>query len=121
MPNLFQNPVADQIGDAPGPGLVRIAADIDAHGAGLLTARHVVRVDVDVEDQVADLLHGPGEGKLGAQGLGDLGGALKNFRKAVKDGGDADKDKEDADAQIEKKEGSTIEGEAVREEDKDKS
>lgn len=50
---------------------------------------------------------------------GDLGGALKNFRKAVKDGGDENKD---ADAsQIEKKEGSTIEGEAVREEDKDKS
>ena len=53
---------------------------------------------------------------------GDLGGALKNFRKAVKDGGDSDKDKDADDAsQIEKKEGSTIEGEAVREEDKDKS
>ena len=52
---------------------------------------------------------------------GDLGGALKNFRKAMKDGGDEGKDN-DADAsQIEKKEGTTIEGEAVREEDKDKS
>ena len=52
---------------------------------------------------------------------GDLGGALKNFRKAVKDGGDEDKDKEGESSKIEKKEGTTIEGEAVREEDKDKS
>ena len=47
----------------------------------------------------------------------DLGGALKNFRKAVKDGDEA----AGADAsQIEKKEGTTINAEAVREEDKNK-
>lgn len=50
---------------------------------------------------------------------GDLGGALKSFRKAVKDGKDEDESAESS--QIEKKEGTTIDAEAVREEDKDKS
>lgn len=49
----------------------------------------------------------------------DLGGALKNFRKAVKDGDNAEGGEETS--QIEKKEGSTIEGESVREDDKHKS
>ena len=48
---------------------------------------------------------------------GDLGGALKSFRKAVKDG----KDEESDDAsKIEKTEGTTIDAESVREEEKEK-
>jgi sec-independent protein translocase protein TatA len=47
----------------------------------------------------------------------DLGGALKNFRKAIKDGDES----ADADAsQVEKQEGRTIDSEAVREKEKDK-
>jgi sec-independent protein translocase protein TatA len=49
---------------------------------------------------------------------GDLGGALKNFRKAVKEG---DESASDESAKIEEKEGKTIEGESVREDEKDKS
>lgn len=51
----------------------------------------------------------------------DLGGALKNFRKAIKDGDKDGDEGADADAsQIEKKEGMTIDSEAVREKEKDK-
>lgn len=49
---------------------------------------------------------------------GDLGGALKNFRKAVKEG---DESASDESAKLEEKEGKTIEGESVREDEKNKS
>ncbi|MGD8743734.1 MAG: twin-arginine translocase TatA/TatE family subunit [Granulosicoccaceae bacterium] len=50
---------------------------------------------------------------------GDLGGALKSFRKAVKEGDDTEGGEKDA--KLEEKEGSTIEGESVREDEKNKS
>lgn len=46
---------------------------------------------------------------------GDLGSAIKNFKSAVKEGGEG---KEDQQARLEKGEGNVIEGEASREKDK---
>jgi sec-independent protein translocase protein TatA len=50
---------------------------------------------------------------------GDLGGAIKSFRGAVREGEDEKKGGEaQLEAKDEKKEGSVIEGEATREKDK---
>jgi sec-independent protein translocase protein TatA len=47
---------------------------------------------------------------------GDLGGAIKGFKKAVKEGEEEGKSSE----HLEKSEGNVIEGEATKEEKKDK-
>ena len=54
---------------------------------------------------------------------GDLGGAIKGFRKAVKDGesGTSDQTAKLEEQEQEQEQGSVIEGEATREEEKDKS
>ncbi len=50
---------------------------------------------------------------------GDLGGALKSFKKAMKDGEKGDESQRPSEAQLEKNEqGDVIEGEATREKDK---
>jgi sec-independent protein translocase protein TatA len=46
---------------------------------------------------------------------GDIGGAIKSFKTAVKDGGDAEQPK------VEEKSGRVIEGEATRKENNKKS
>jgi len=51
---------------------------------------------------------------------GDLGGALKNFRKSMKDGEDEAKSSTDDTAQIDKKDSEAIDAEVVSKE-KDKS
>ena len=51
---------------------------------------------------------------------GDLGGALKNFRKSMKDGEDEAKSSTDDTAQIDKKDSDAIDAEVVSKE-KDKS
>ncbi|MFV2061562.1 MAG: twin-arginine translocase TatA/TatE family subunit [Gammaproteobacteria bacterium] len=49
----------------------------------------------------------------------DLGGAFRNFKKAVKDD-DSKKDESDSTESIEKKESNVIEGEVTKVEEKDK-
>ncbi|MCK4744081.1 MAG: twin-arginine translocase TatA/TatE family subunit [Sulfuriflexus sp.] len=52
---------------------------------------------------------------------GDLGGALKNFRKSMKDGEDEAKSSTDDATQIDKKDSDAIDAEVVKEKEKENS
>src|SRR3979490_743617 len=64
--------VVDQAADAAQPGLVGIAADIDRLGVYGLAGRHAAHVDIDVEDQVAHLLHPAQRDAIGAERFADI-------------------------------------------------
>jgi hypothetical protein len=55
-----QEVVLHQIGDAPGPGFIGVAPNVDAVDKRQFSGRDVGHVDVDVEDEIRDLLdHDP--------------------------------------------------------------
>src|SRR5918996_139236 len=68
---FLQQPVLEQIADAVLPALVGVAADVDAAGEHLLAGGRVADHDVEVEHEVADLLHPADQGELRVQSLGD--------------------------------------------------
>ena len=59
--------VVDQAAHAAQPGLVGVAADIDRLGVYGLAGCHAAHVDIDVEDQVAHLLHPAQRDAIGAE------------------------------------------------------
>src|SRR2546426_894166 len=61
--------VVDQAAHAAQPRLVGVAADIDRLGVHGLARRYAAHVDIDVEDQVAHLLHPAQRDALGTEGL----------------------------------------------------
>src|SRR5260370_39769297 len=54
---LPQQLVADEVGEAVAPGFVGGAAGIDAFDELHLPGLRILDIEVDVEDEVADLLH----------------------------------------------------------------
>jgi hypothetical protein len=65
------------------PGSVGVAADVDAPGELHLTGFGILHVDIDVQDEVAHLLHGAPRGPVRADPLRELALAAV----AVADGG----------------------------------
>ena len=61
-----QQIIAQQIIESPSPGFVGVAADVDAPGELHLTGFGILHVDIDVQDEVAHLLHGAPRGPIGA-------------------------------------------------------
>ena len=57
---------------APSPGFVGVAANVDAPGELHLTGFGIFDVDIDVQDEVAHLLHGAPRGPIGADPLREL-------------------------------------------------
>ena len=55
--------MVEQIEDTAPPGFVGVAANVDAAHADEPAARHGTDLEIDVEDQVADLLH-PADGDV---------------------------------------------------------
>src|SRR5258708_15603963 len=64
--------IAQQIIESPSPGFVGVAADVDAPGELHLTGFGILHVDIDVQDEVAHLLHGAPRGPIGAGPLREL-------------------------------------------------
>ena len=57
-----QQIIAQQIIEPPSPGFVGVAANVDAPGELHLTGFGILHVDIDVQDSVANLLHGTPRG-----------------------------------------------------------
>jgi hypothetical protein len=57
---------------APSPGFVGVAANVDAPGELHLTGFGIFDVDIDVQDEVAHLLHGTPRGPVRADHLREL-------------------------------------------------
>jgi hypothetical protein len=70
--SLAQQIIAQQIIEPSLPGFVGVAADVDAPGELHLTGFGILHVDIDVQDQVADLLHGAPRGPVRADPLREL-------------------------------------------------
>src|SRR3989475_12734447 len=64
--------IFDQSAHAAQPCLVGIAADIDRLDVEGLARRHAAHFDVDVQDQVAHLLHPAQRDALGAERFADI-------------------------------------------------
>jgi len=58
--------IAQQIIEPPSPGFVGVAANVDAPGELHLTGFRILHIEIDVQDQVAHLLHGAPRGPVRA-------------------------------------------------------
>src|SRR5258708_28171850 len=67
---LPQQLVADEVVEAVAPGFVGVAADIDAFDELHLPGLRILDIEVDVEDEVADLLHRAPCRPVGVDALG---------------------------------------------------